>query len=137
MKERYFENISGIGALYLEKTFLKFEEENILFVCLDDAGNRYLGVCYEMRYTLKWVLCQVSKETILQMLKGQITVHECFKKAGEQLLLINYTKETDKVSEWKRLGEIDADVLPDADFKLNSYIRKDSFREINVNVYNQ
>lgn len=133
----YFENVSGIGTLYLEKTFLKFEEENILFACLDDAGNRYLGVCYEMRYALKWVLCQVSKETILQMLKEQITVRECFEKVGEQLIVITYTKETGEMSEWKRLSEMDADVLPDADFKLNSYIRKDSFHEINVNVYNQ
>ena len=112
----YFENIDGIGNLYLDKTFLKFEEENVLFTCLDDVGNRYLGVCYEMRCGLKWVLCQVSKETILQMRLKLITVRQCFECAGNGLLLITYTDEKGEVAEWKILQEIDINILPDEDF---------------------
>lgn len=123
----YFENVSGIGTLYLEKTFLKFEEENILFVCLDDAGNRYLGVCYEMRYALKWVLCQVSKETILQMLLKLVTVRECFERAGDNLVLITYTEENGEEANRKCLQEIDTNILPDEDFVLKYDAEKDAY----------
>lgn len=112
----YFENIDGIGDLYLEKTLLRFEEENVLFICVDDAGNQYLGVCYEMRYALKWVLCQVSEEMISQMRKRAVTVRECFEKADGRLLLITYTEESGENAEWKLLSEVDENILPDKDF---------------------
>ena len=125
--QTYFENVSSIGNLYLEKVFMKFEEENVLFICMDDAGNRYLGVCYEMRYALKWVLCQVSKETILQMLLKLITVRQCFECAGNGLLLITYTEEKGEVAEWKTLQEIDINILPDEDFVFKYDCDKDAY----------
>ena len=115
----FFKNIDGIGNMYLEKTFLKFEEENVLFICRDEMGNRYLCVCYEMRYALKWVLCRVSDEMIDQMLKKQTTVRECFEKTEEPLLLITYAEESGEVSEHKVLSEVDMSILPDEDFIIN------------------
>lgn len=121
----FFKNIDGIGNLYLEKTFLKFEEENVLFICLDDAGNRYLSVCYEMRYALKWVLCRVSHEIIAQMLKKQVKVRECFERTENQVLLITYTEKFEETAEWKALREVDSNILPDKDFELFGNLRKE------------
>lgn len=130
--QAYFENIDGIGDMYLEKILLRFEEENVLFICVDDAGKRYLGVCYEMRYVLKWVLCQVSEEMFAQMLKKRITVRECFEKAGEPLLLITYTEETGEMAEWKPLSEVDANILPDEDLVLEYGGARDSHGQISA-----
>lgn len=127
MREKYFENVEGIGELYLEKTFLKFEEENVLFICRDETGNRYLCVCYEMRYALKWVLCRVSRETILQMLLKSVTVRECYERSQNDLLLITYTEEAGECSEWKSLNEIDNNILLDEDFALKYDAEKDTF----------
>lgn len=127
MKEKYFENVEGVGDLYLEKTFLRFEEENVLFICLDDAGNRYLGVCYEMRCALKWVLCRISRETILQMLLKLITVRECYEHSQDEILLITYTEEAGECSEWKNLNAIDTNILPDRDFRLKYNEEKDAY----------
>lgn len=127
MNEKYFENIVGLGDLYLEKVFMKFEDENILFICKDEKGERYIGVCYEMRYVLKWVLCKVTVETILQMLTNNITVYECFQKMSGALLLITYTDEQGKVSEWKTLGTIEKRILPDEDFYLKYDMKRDTY----------
>lgn len=126
MIEKYFENVCDLGDLFLEKTFMKFEDENILFICRDEKDERYLGVCYELRYMLKWVLCRVTKETILQMLTDNITVHECFKKAND-LLLISYAEELGEKSEWTTYEKIEKRILPDEDFYLKYDMRKDVY----------
>lgn len=127
MNEKYFENACKVGDLYLEKVFMKFEDENILFICKDVKGNRYLCVCYEMRYVLKWIMCAVGRETILQMLIGNITVRECFEKSGKELLHIVYTEEAGEVSCWTNISEIEERILPDKDFRLKYDITRDAY----------
>lgn len=115
MGELYFKEIERIGNLYLEKVLMKFEDENILFICVDDSGQRYLGACYETRMALKWVLCRISDETISQMLSGTITARACFTRESE-VLLVDYTESDGQTAEWKMLKSIDPQVLPDKDF---------------------
>ncbi len=124
--EKYFENVCNVGDLNLEKVFMKFEDENILFICKDSKGDRFLGVCYELRYTLKWVLCRVKKESLLQMLVDNITVHECFRKADE-VLLISYSQEMGEKSEWTTYEKIEKRILPDEDFYLKYDMKKDVY----------
>lgn len=126
MKEKYFENVYNLGDLYLEKSFMKFEDEDILFICKDEKGERYLGVCYELRYALKWVLCKVTKEMILRMLVNNITVYECFRKAN-RLLLISYTEEAGEKSEWTTYGKIEKRILPDKDFYFKYNMERDVY----------
>ena len=127
MKQAYFKNVTNIGTLYLEKVFLRFEEENILFICRDEQNNRYLCVCYEMRYELCWILCKVTKETILQMLFHSISVREVYEKASEPLILITYTEESGELSEEKLLQDIAPQILPDADFFMKYDMKSDVY----------
>lgn len=126
MRESYFEGVERIGNLYLEKVFMKFEDENILFICTDDNNQRYLGVCYETRMALKWVLCKVSNEAILQMLFGVITVRECFEGEAE-VLLINYTETDGETAEWKMIEDVNSRILPDADFYVKYDMNEDNY----------
>lgn len=126
MKEKYFERVCNLGDLYLEKVFMKFEDENILFICRDENGERFLGVCYEMRYELKWVLCKITKETILQMLINNITVYECFEKQ-DNVLLITYSEKQGEMSRWNALGNVERRILPDKDFYLKYDMKKDAY----------
>lgn len=125
--EKYFVNLPQAGDLYLEKVFVKFEDENILFICHDEQGMKYLGVCYEVRYALKWVLCKVTCEKILQMLCGVISVRDCFERTEESLLLITYTEEDGEQSTRKNLGDVESHILPDADFCLKYDMNQDAY----------
>lgn len=115
MGELYFREIEGIGNLYMERTLMKFEDEDIVFICVDDNGQKYLGVCYEMRMILEWVLCRVSDETISQVLSGIITLRACFTMESE-VLLIRCTGAGEETAEWKRQENVDPRILPDEDF---------------------
>lgn len=126
MRESYFEGVERVGNLYLEKVFMKFEDENILFICTDDNAERYIGVCYETRMALKWVLCKTSNEMILQMLFGIITVRKCFKEQTE-VLLINYTEANGETVEWKKLKDVNPRILPDEDFYVKYDMNEDNY----------
>ncbi len=126
MKKEYFENVKNIGILYLEKVFMKFEDENIIFVCTDENNNRYLGVCYETRLALKWVLCQVTNELMLQVLFGIIPLRTCFEQAGD-ILLVQYTEADGESSRWDQCVRIESRILPDEDFYLKYSTSEDNY----------
>lgn len=126
MRESYFEAVDGIGNLYLEKVFMKFEDENILFICTDDNKQRYLGVCYETRMALKWVICKVSDQMILKMLFGTITVRACFEEE-KKVLLIHYTEADGENAEWRMLDAVNPQILPDEDFYLKYNMNEDNY----------
>ena len=44
MKELYFENVTGIGKLYLEYIFYEFGNEPLLFLCTDAGKNLYFAL---------------------------------------------------------------------------------------------
>lgn len=116
MYEKYFENVENVGDLYLEKTFVQFEDENILFVCRTKSGERYLGVCYEVRLALKWILCKISNGELVQILQRNITIRECFERK-EVLLHIIYTGNSEQ-SQWLNQKSVDRRILPDIDYQL-------------------
>ena len=46
MPEEYWDEIRGIGKLYVEEE-LAVGIEPVLFVCIDDKNNRYLVMTYD------------------------------------------------------------------------------------------
>ena len=46
MPEEYWDEIRGIGKLYVEED-LVVGIESVLFVCIDDKNNRYLVMTYD------------------------------------------------------------------------------------------
>ena len=46
MPEEYWDEIRGIGKLYVEEE-LVVGIESVLFVCIDDKNNRYLVMTYD------------------------------------------------------------------------------------------
>lgn len=90
MSEIYFENVVQIGNLYLEKVFDKFEDENIIFVCKDIHGDRYLCICYEFRLSLKWVLCKITPEMLVRLIARKIDIRSVFELEHNNLISIVY-----------------------------------------------
>ena len=86
MNEVYFENVTGIGDLYLEHIFYEFESEPILCVCEDKSDKLYLSLCSEIRGRQKWLLSQCSVNLLKLLLNEKIDVASAFRINSEILL---------------------------------------------------
>lgn len=93
MKELYFENLQGIGNLYLDKVFNSFEGEDIIFVCTDENGSYYFCVCYEFRYQLCWIATKASIIDITDIISKETDIHSLFKKSKQ---IINISDDGEK-----------------------------------------
>lgn len=68
---RHYFTINGT-SLYIEKVLLFFQEIPLLFVCIDDKGNRYLCLCRDTDKGTH-LICKVSIDTLLRYLKSEIS----------------------------------------------------------------
>lgn len=68
---RHYFTIDRI-PLYIEKILLFFQEIPLLFVCLDDKGNRYFCFCRDTDKGTH-LICKVSIDTLLRYLKFEIS----------------------------------------------------------------
>lgn len=125
MNEIYFENVVHIGNLYLEKVFDKFEDENIIFICKDVNGDRYLCICYEFRLSLKWILCKISPETLIKLIRQRTDIRMVFDLEYNNLINIVYenNKESSEIITINKSNEY---ILPKYGvfLKINQEIKK-------------
>lgn len=73
---RHFFTISGT-SLYIEKVLLFFQEIPLLFVCIDDKGNRYFCFCQDTDKGTH-LICKVSIDTLLRYLKSEISFTDMY-----------------------------------------------------------
>lgn len=105
MREIYFENINGVGKLYLEHIFYEFESEPILFVCSDDNDNIYLCLCLEIRYIQKWIVSKCSINILKKLIDEKLDVASSFFENSEVIVIEtdldgnekNYCIDTEKI----------------------------------------
>lgn len=74
----YFEDVIGIGDLFLEYIFFEFESEPILFTCVDREKNLYLCLCSEIRYGQKWLITKCNMNTLRAVIEERIDVASAF-----------------------------------------------------------
>ena len=111
MNEIYFENVVKVGNLFLEKVFNKFEDENIIFICQDIHENRYLCICYEFRFAMKWILCRISPEMLVKLLTKREDMRSVFEVESKEWIRIVY-QNGDEESEIISMDSVDANILP-------------------------
>lgn len=85
-KEIYFEEIAGIGELYLDFVILEYECP-ILFVCTNKNNIRYLCLCNEVREIQEWIISPITNEILIDMLSGNISIYQAFEKSDENKVL--------------------------------------------------
>ena len=73
--EVIFNNIPQIGDLKLEHTFYEYEEA-VLFVCIDNSGNRYLCSC--TRLGEQWLIGRITVSRLVSMIEKSLTLEEAF-----------------------------------------------------------
>lgn len=87
MNNKYFENIEGIGALYLQYVFYEFEHEPILFVCENIDKELFLCLCSDIRYEQKWIISKTNIMILKMLVDNRIDIATAFLK--QEKLFVN------------------------------------------------
>ena len=119
MNEPYFENLPYIGTLYLQTTYLFFEEP-ILFLCVDAHGNKFLCLCAEFRDDYRWIVTETDNATLKKMITNELPTYEVFHKSKGKKYIVRWSGyETDKES----VALINFDDIPELDLpEKNSFL---------------
>ena len=107
----YFTDVVDIGELYLERIFLQFENEPIIFLCSNNIKNLYLCVCTEIRYQQNWLIVAITKNQLEEMMRGNKNVRSAFVES-EKIIAISMDMNGKELSKMVHLEEINPIDLP-------------------------
>lgn len=68
----YFEDVLSYGNLYIDKVLFSYDNLPIVFVCKNLSGKLLLSVCTDSIMTMSWMLIEVSKQTLVKVIKNEI-----------------------------------------------------------------
>lgn len=114
MSEIYFENVINIGNLYLERVFTRLEDENILFLCKSENDEKYLCLCYEFRFLLKWILCKITEQNISELISKAIDIRSAYELSKNKIIHITY-KDGIETSEKVDFEAVKDTIIPKKD----------------------
>ena len=111
MSREYWDEIEGIGKLYIEKE-LVVGLEPVLFVCVDDKKNRYLIMTYDSDEGI-YVYRRINKDELLDMLENRVTMEQTFRR-GERIYKTFISENNDSLgARGYNADEFPGDMLPD------------------------
>jgi len=88
MDNEYFSNMADIEDLSLDKVFLVYESEPILFLCKDKNDNMYFCVCTEIRYIKKWLVTKISSDDLSDLENQKIDIYTAITKNEKMIEII-------------------------------------------------
>ncbi len=92
----YFENIPKMGNLIMDYIFLE-NGYPVLFTCKNQVNdNLYLCVCRTVIEKQKWVISEISIDTLEKLVNDEITVHDAFKVDNKLSCIATWCKEKPK-----------------------------------------
>lgn len=118
MNDAYFENVTGIGKLYLEYTFFEFENEPILFLCGDQNKKLYICICSDIRYGQKWIITECKITTLKLLINEEIDIVSAFLRP-KKAVIVNMDLQGNESNFEIEVDKIDKLDLP----KEGTYIR--------------
>lgn len=108
----YFNNIKGVGSLYLESVFYEFEYEPVIFLCKDDNNILYFCLCTEIRYEQKWLLRKIELSELELLAKKKLDIKSFFEKEGT-IIVITLDCDNIEKNDLVKTSEIDELDLPE------------------------
>lgn len=110
--EIMFKKVRGYGDLMMEFDFFSYNGQPILFVCKNEAGERFLCSCCKLSY--EWVITPVTMAEIQKLLDGDIAIRDVFVKPNKTIFA------TWTGSALYQSYYIPDDALPEKNFYLTS-----------------
>lgn len=112
MKDKlYFENVIGIGDLYLEHIFLDYDKEPVFFTCIDEHGLLYICLCAEIRGEQRWVISKSSIRILNAVVNGTMDMYSAF-GLHENLYIVQRNMEGIETSRIESFSNVDPLDLP-------------------------
>lgn len=111
-KEIYFENVIGIGDLYLDYVFLKFDYEPIFFTCQDAQRQLYMCLCSEIRGEQRWVISKCEFNILQLLVEGKMDMVTAI-CASHSLIQVFRDLKGNEISNVIKATEIDRLELPE------------------------
>lgn len=65
------------GDLYINDIYNMYEDQPIIFTCINNKSI-YIGLCYEFRGKIKYILNKVTIDEINKLLNKEITIYDIF-----------------------------------------------------------
>lgn len=123
----YFENLVGLGNLFLEKVFFSFDNQPIMFSCVNENRIRFFCICTDSIKDFSWIIVRANGESFVKLLKNKISVYD-FIIQSKNCILVELCSIGYKCIKFKA-ENIPEDELPDKDLYLNyegaeKYIRE-------------
>lgn len=117
----YFENIPKMGNLIMDYIFLE-NGYPVLFTCKNQVNdNLYLCVCRTVIEKQKWVISEISIDTLEKLINDEITVHDAFKVDNKLSCIATWCKEKPK----EEYNVIKSSILLDKDLPDNDAFLED------------
>lgn len=124
MSDVYFDNVVGIGKLYLDYIFYEFENEPVLFMCRDEDKKIYICLCSEIRYGQKWIIVECDINTLRALVNEKIDIASAF-LISREAIIINMDLLGNEIISKINIDDIDRLDLP----KEGTYIRSDKEKD--------
>ena len=85
----YLGNIPEIGELTEEKILFEFDKIPIIFVCHNQTRKKYLCVCTDCIVGYSWLLTEITRTTLIELIKDKISVLKAFEISKNKIYSIN------------------------------------------------
>lgn len=100
-----FANLPQIGTLTLEHTFYEYGEP-VLFVCTDQAANRYLCSC--CRLSEEWLIAKTCPKDLIDVIDDALAFSDIFYSKHSSLFFLTWDGDKFSLS-----NNVPADAYPD------------------------
>lgn len=111
--------IPEIGKLTEEKVLFEFDKIPIIFVCKNQYRQRYLCICTDCILGYSWMITEVSRDILIDLIRDKITVLEAFGLSKKKVYIIEKDKEQ-YLWESYDFSDVPKDELPDENEKLEN-----------------
>lgn len=132
-KRIYFENLEGIGDLYLEHVFEEYELLPIVFLCSDISGKLYLCLCCDMRHGLHWIVSKCDAEVLKSLFENNIDIATAL-KAGKEVFVLHKDKKSELAVCRKSAEQVDPLDYPEDGVYLD--LEEDEISELEDRYFN-
>ena len=109
--EIFFSNIKNVGNLYLDYVLFEFENEPLLFTCVDSNNKLYFCHCYKLIYEQKWFVVPISIDKLKKLLSGNMDIRTII-LSSSFVLDITRSANGEEESRWTSVDNVCEKDLP-------------------------
>ena len=110
--------------LKLEQTLVEYDREPMLFICKGvDSSKYFLCTCFELFIGFKWALVEVTKDTLFELWKNKISIHDTFCKKDAKKFIVEKMMPDHKENS-REVSRFESTMLPEKNVLLENHLNE-------------